>query len=250
MSLRRESMVQTPFQKIEVWKSSRQCEFRVAGAIHAWFHQDRFLTGLAWDNLAAATLLHPSRQPTSILMLGLAGGTSLRILRHLLPQAHLVAVDIDPEIVLLARTHMHLDQLKANVHLADAYEWLHSSRETFDVIIDDLYLAGPTDVFRPHEADSRHLLQLRSHLNPDGIILANLVTGKGHRRSQSTARQAFRSTFPITRSVTTPASLNETLVGGTTLAPSSSLSPWLHAFTHPTDRRHWKSLRVRTLSPR
>ena len=83
----------TSFQSIAVWGDRREVEFRVTGAIHAWWHRDHFLTGLAWDNIAAGVLSHPGR-PGSLLMLGLGGGTSLRTLRHLLPDLDITAVEI------------------------------------------------------------------------------------------------------------------------------------------------------------
>ena len=94
MSLRRLETTSTDCQQIEVWKSTASCEFRVAGAVHAWWHRDRFLTGLAWDNLAAGSLLRPDGAPGSLLMLGLAGGTTMRILRHLLPHSRRLPPDV------------------------------------------------------------------------------------------------------------------------------------------------------------
>jgi spermidine synthase len=109
--MRRSEIVHTRFQSLEIWKSDLVTEFRVAGAVHASFHRRRYLTGLAWDLIAAAALLRKEGPPRSILMLGLAGGTAFRILRHLLPNCELTAIDIDPEIVALAREHMELDHL-------------------------------------------------------------------------------------------------------------------------------------------
>lgn len=247
MPFRRHAIVETPFQKIEVWKSEAGCEFRVAGAVHAWWHRDRFLTGLAWDNLAAATLLRPAGPPESLLMLGLAGGTTLRILRHLLPDCRFTAVDIDPLVVQTARDHMHLDDCAAEIHFADAYQWAAGRRERFDVIIDDCYLAGTDDVFRPEKEPARGIGMLCELLAPDGLFLTNLVTGAGHRRVQSRTRAAFKRAFPEVRSVTTPDSLNETLVGGTAVLAGGALDPWLDKFAARKDRDFWKRLRVRSL---
>ena len=83
--MRRIEIVHTRFQSLEVWQSALATEFRVAGAVHAWFHRRRFLTGLAWDLIAAGALLGKKHPPRSVLMLGLAGGTAFRVLRHLLP---------------------------------------------------------------------------------------------------------------------------------------------------------------------
>ena len=54
MAFQQTSTVHTPYQRVEIWKTTGSCEFRVAGAAHAWWHCDRFLTGRAWDTLAAA----------------------------------------------------------------------------------------------------------------------------------------------------------------------------------------------------
>ena len=47
--MRRKEIVQTRYQALEIWKSDSAVEFRVAGAVHAFYHRRRFLTGLVWD---------------------------------------------------------------------------------------------------------------------------------------------------------------------------------------------------------
>jgi spermidine synthase len=247
MPLRCHAIVDTQHQQVQIWKSERQCEFRVAGAIHAWWHEKRFLTGLAWDNLAAAALLRPAGPPRSILMLGLAGGTAMRILRHLLPECRLVAVDIDQEIVALAELNMKLDDLGIEIHFGDAYEWVAKCKERFDVVIDDVYLAGSDDVFRPGKSDSGQIKALKRLLAPGGLLLANLVNGAGHRAMQIRTRAAFREGFPVVRTVTTPASMNETLVGGADVLSAVTLKPWRTLFRESGDRKFWSVLRVRRL---
>lgn len=152
MSLKRIEEFETRFQKFELWKSNLAAEVRVAGAIHAWHHQKRFLTGLAWDLLAAAALLHPSGNPKSVLMLGVAGGTALRTLRHLLPDVELTGVDLDRELIDIARKEMRLSDHGTEIHIADAYQWLRNQHGKYDVVIDDLYLAGADDVYDPSPA--------------------------------------------------------------------------------------------------
>ncbi len=245
--MRRVETCDTGFQKLEVWKSRDEVEFRVAGAVHAWRHGGRFLSGLAWDNIAAACLLRPAGPPASVLMLGLAGGTSLRILRHLLPDCRFTAVEIDGKIIGLARKWMHLDEIGIEIVTADAYQWLRDNRRRFDVVIDDVYLAGADDVFRPVAWESAHLDILCRTTAPGGLLAANLVTGPGHRTMQSRMRRLFRGRFPIVRSVTTPESLNETLVGGETVATGRRLAGWLWKFPHGTDRRLWRKIAVRKL---
>ncbi len=238
----------TGFQEVEVWASAREAEFRVAGAIHAWWHRDRYLTGLAWDNLAAASLLRLAGPPRSVLLLGVAGGTTLRVLRHLWPAARFTGVEIDPGILDLARRHLHLDELDLTLHEADAYEWIRArGGPAFDVVIDDVYQALPHDVARPGAYSSATVAALRRRLAPGGLLVVNLVIGRGHRAMQSAFRRFFRETFPVVRSVTTPDSLNEALVGGEGVLAQAALRPWRERFPDARDRAYWDRLRVRAL---
>lgn len=243
--MRRIEQVRTRHQALEVWKSADTVEFRVEGAVHAWFHRRRFLTGLAWDLIAAGALLGSRQPPQSMLMLGLAGGTAFRILRHLLPGCRLVAVDIDAEVVELARQHMQLDALGIEVVIDDAYAWLERNRERFDVVIDDVYLAGKADVFRPRPCDTGVLPLLRRAMAPDGILAVNLVTGEGHRRVQSATRRSLREAFPVVRSIGSPCALNEVLVAGHELAGLRRLAAYADAFDQRKDRDYWAGLTQR-----
>ena len=248
--MRHEETVCTGHQSLEVWKSPDAVEFRVAGAVHAWFHRRRLLTGLAWDMIAAGALLGHSHPPRTVLMLGLAGGTSLRVLRHLLPDADFTAIDIDPEIVALARKHMALDELGIDIRIADAYSWLAANRRTFDVVIDDIYLAGKTDVFRPQVLDANLLAHLARAVAPGGVLAVNLVTGAGHRTMQSLVRRTLGGRFPVLRTVTSQDAMNEVLVAGGAVATRGRLMGYLDRFADRADRRYWSRLAVRRILPR
>lgn len=243
--MRRVGAVKTSFQELEIWKSDLATEFRVAGAIHASYHRTRYLTGLAWDIIAAAALLHPSCAPKSLLMLGLAGGTSLRILRNLLPDCRFVAVDIDGEILDLAREHMCLDELGIEIHVADAYSWLADNRHRFDVVIDDIYLAGKTDVFRPQAWNPELLAHLKRAMAENGLLAVNLVTGKGHRAMQSHTRKVLRDEFKKVRSISTPESMNEVLVAGGKVAPLARLDSYSTGFSNWRDKMYWNRIQLR-----
>lgn len=246
--LHRLAKVRTAHQDLQIWKSDLATEFRVAGAVHAFYHRRRFLTGLVWDMLAAGALLGTREEPRSVLMLGLAGGTSLRTLRHLLPACRFTAIDIDGEIVRLARRHMALDATGVEVVIGDAYEWLRKNRRAFDVVIDDIYLAGRTDVFRPQNMDRRLLDSLHRCVAPGGVLAVNLVTGPGHRTTQSATRRLLGEHFPEVRSVISPEALNEVLVAGESVATARRLRQWTASFSEPSDRNYWRKIAVRRIS--
>lgn len=245
--MKRVTHFKTRFQTVELWKSQLATEFRVAGAIHAWFHRQRYLTGLAWDLIAAAALLRPAGPPKSILMLGVAGGTALRTLRHLLPDVSLTGVDLDAELVDLARLEMNLDETGTEIIITDAYGWMKKNRRKFDVIIDDLYLAGDDDVFRAEPCDQRWLGLVKRSLSPGGILALNLVTGPGHRAKQIVTRARLGTYFPVIRSLRTEDSMNEILVAGEDVATRSRLGAYASSFKDARDRTFWSKIRMRTL---
>lgn len=245
--MQRKGTVHTRHQSLELWKSEIAVEFRVAGAVHAWFHRKRFLTGLAWDMIAASALLGRNDPPRSVLMLGLAGGTAFRALRQLLPDCRLTAVDIDGEIVGLARKHMELDALGIEVIIGDAYAWMEKNRRTFDVVIDDIYLAGKTDVFRPREWDRRLIKHLKRAMAPGGVLAVNLVTGEGHRTMQSLTRRVLREAFPVVRTIKSPEAMNEVLVAGDSVATKRRLEEYADAFPEWRDRVYWERLELRRI---
>ena len=236
--------IQTPYNEIDVWDTDQGFEFQVTGATHAAYHNKHLMTGQAWDAITAAALLHPMDFPQNVLMLGLAGGTAVRQLRHLLPHAKITAIEIDSTIVQLARKYMHLDDWDVEVIIADAYAYTAQTIHSFDVVIDDIYLSGIKDVHRPRAIDRTVLQQLKQQTHPEGIICANLVTGAGHRTMQKMAKEGFVAAFDEVRIVTPPDSYNQTLVGGKSLRMPKRLKEFTSQLTAPYDQRKWNALKV------
>lgn len=243
--MRRLMQVETPLQRVAVWADALEVEFRVRGGVHAWWHRHQFLAGLAWDAIAAGPLLLPRGAPRDLLMLGLGGGTSLRTLHHLVPAARLTAVELDPGMLSLARQFMRLDDLGAEVVEDDGYAWARRCRRKFDVVVDDIYAAATGgEVARPGWSDQVVEL-LRGRVRSGGLLVVNLLTGRGHRTMQVAVRRSLRQAFPVVRSVTTPWSWNEILVAGDDVASGRVLRRWEACFAEPADRACWRDLRVR-----
>jgi spermidine synthase len=245
--MRRITTETTDFQRIEVWGSMEEVEFRVAGAIHATWHQHRFLTGMAWDAITAGVLLKAGKPPETLLMLGLGGGTAIRQLKHFMPNLKITALELDGGMISLARKFMHLDELGVEIIQGDAYAWLRQNKRRFDAIVDDVYGSGALDVSRPTVYTPELQKALLRNMAAGGIFTANLITGAGHRKMQGNFRRFFKSTFPIVRSVAPPNSLNETLVGGIAVAPPLQLKPYEYLWKHRKDQQFWRQLKCRRL---
>lgn len=244
--MKRLEVLTTDYNDVDVWENAAGgIDFDVVGATHATWHPERLMTGHAWDALTGAALLHPGRI-RSLLMLGLGGGTVLRQIRHFLPGVRLTAVDIDDGMIRLARKYMDLDTLNARIVHADAYDYLASTKSTFDVVIDDLYRCGERDVERPRDVDGTAIRQLVQRVAGDGILVMNFVIGAGHTRLHRAAREGFRDIFAHAAAVRPPLSQNEALVG--TLRPEG-LRPVRDVrnvgagLPLREDRQRWKELR-------
>jgi spermidine synthase len=104
-----------------------------------------------------------------VLLLGLGGGAMLRHLGAYLPDAELVAVERDPEIVALARDYFRVDR---KVLRADAEDAVAAFAGEFDAILVDLYdAAGGARVAETFWADCV------AALRPGGAIAINWAGG-------------------------------------------------------------------------
>jgi spermidine synthase len=235
------------FNTVVANRVGERVDLDVEGATFATWHPRLLLSGYSWDALAAASVLRPAGPPESVLLLGLGGGTMLRQLRRLCPDTRFVAVEIDAAIVKLARDHMDLDAIGAEVIVADAYAWLDHATEQFDVVIDDLFLTGDLDVLRSAVLEGHVLDRVRARVAKDGILVANLITDHGHLEVRRRMRAAFKETFDQVRVVAPPRGLNEVLVGGDAVAPPAVARKYGSTFDEPEDVRLWKRLSFKAL---
>ena len=142
---------------------------------------------------------------------------------------------------------MDLDALGIEIQITDAYPWLAANQRKFDVVFDDIYLAGNTDVFRPQAWNHELMGHLRNAVAPGGLLAVNLVTGAGHRRMQSLTRKILADAYPTVRSLRTVEGMNEVLVAGETVATTRQLGPYGHEFTHWRDKAYWERVKIRRI---
>jgi predicted membrane-bound spermidine synthase len=244
--------VATPFNTVAVVACGERVNMDVTGATFATWHPRHLLTGYSWDALAAACLLRADGPPASVLLLGIAGGTMARQLRALVPEAAITGVDIDREVIELARRHMALDEIGLEVVIGDALQFLVDTERRFDVVVDDLFLSGSTDVERSHIPPAERLALIRSRIVPGGLAVTNLITDADgpHWIERKRARRAFVEAFPVVRVVTPPLGLNEILVGGERSRTAAALRAFAPRLAEPGDRRHLADIRVRRLRRR
>ena len=162
-------------ERIEVRESRWGRELIIDGTLASFFQEGRVDTGSVWDALAAPLLALPPERRRQILLLGLGGGSTARILRALAPEARIVGVEFDAEVVRVARRFFELDSLEIDIVIDDAREVLNRERRSFDAIIDDIFVGRGDDVHKPDWLPSPgHDLAAR-RVRPGGLFISNAL---------------------------------------------------------------------------
>lgn len=111
-------------------------------------------------------------RPTRVLIVGLGGGTIPSFLRHHFPLLEIDVVDIDPDVVDVAKRFFGFkEDAKMRAHVADGRQFIARHRGRYDIIFLDAY--GPDSI--PYHLGTREFLRLaRQALTPGGVVVANV----------------------------------------------------------------------------
>jgi len=200
-------------------------------AVHSSFNQ-RYLTsgdsrdlltgGGPWDYFGVAPYVVADRRPSDIkkmAMIGAAAGTgAAQFLATHGPDAEVDAVEIDGEIVSVARQYFGMNDSavaggnpRYRVHVADGRTWLATTSNTYDVIAIDAY-HQPYIPF--HLTTVEFFGEVRDRLNPKGVVVLNAGLGAdGDIRLAQTLATTMLEVFPSVFILETASFGNWMLIG-------------------------------------
>jgi len=114
------------------------------------------------------------------LILGLGGGTLVKLIKEGYPKAKIMGVDIDPIMVELGKKYLGLEKVK--IEITDAYNWVVKNKDRkYDLIFVDLYKGREF----PQEFNEEKFLKLLIRLLSDhGLIIFNHLY-YGEKRSEA-----------------------------------------------------------------
>ena len=79
---------------------------------------------------------HLSNQPiNSCLILGLGGGTVAKLIRKKYPEAEIIGVDIDSEMIELGKKYLKLNDYKVKIIIGDALDFPNHPNQKYDLIL-------------------------------------------------------------------------------------------------------------------
>lgn len=141
---------------------------------------------------AAMTALALSEDPRRVLVVGLGGGTIPMFLRKHYPLAAIDVVDIDPEVVRLAKKFFGFrEDARMRAHTADGRRFIEQSRQPYDIIFLDAF--GPDSIPR-HLATLEFLQSVRRALTPRGLVAGN-VWSRGTNRQYDDMVRTYQEAF-------------------------------------------------------
>jgi spermidine synthase len=131
-----------------------------------------------------------------VLFIGLGGGSAVKRMWRDFPSLRLHAVEIDPDVVRVARRWFQLPRdSRLEVTAQDGRRFLQTHDERWDVIVVDAYFA---DSIPFHLATAQFFELVRSRLSPGGVVVSNVigaVEGPDSKLLRSMAK-TYRSVFP------------------------------------------------------
>lgn len=121
--------------------------------------------------LMAVSLLFVHPGPRT-LMIGLGGGSVIRLLVPHDPALHMDVVELDPVVVQVAQDFFAVKPSdRVAVHVADGRSYLKTSKENWDLILLDAY--GDKDL--PFALATEEFIRLvAAHLDREGAVVANI----------------------------------------------------------------------------
>ncbi|MEK7543250.1 MAG: fused MFS/spermidine synthase [Patescibacteria group bacterium] len=136
-----------------------------------------------WEAAFRAFHLEATPHVTSILVLGVGGGTVIKLLADRYPQARITAVDIDSTIIHLAKEHFRLSEVaELRFILADAKAFVvaHArERMNYDLVVVDVFIGRDVPDFMTTPGFYQSLKLL---LRPGGRVILNYLLELGYQK--------------------------------------------------------------------
>ncbi len=190
--------------------------------IHSvWLPGEEILTGGPWDYYLIAPYFNPAPYPPenveSLLVIGLAAGTTPAQYTKVYGPIPIDGVEIDPAIVQAGRDYFEMTESNLTIHIGDGRTYLAQTHNHYSVVAVDAYRLP----YIPwHLTTVEFFEQVREHLNADGVLAINVGHTDDDWRLVAAMAATLRQVFPSTHVIAVPDSFNAIVVA--TMQPTSA----------------------------
>jgi MFS family permease len=150
-------------------------------------------SGFYLDEFALGPVIVPAK---NLVVLGLGAGRSVQVSRAVAAHLEIDAVEIDPEVINVARRFFGFPTAdpKMRVHVADARPWLAQYAGKADLIHADLFQGGPYVPF--YLATVEFFELVRSRLTDNGMLIVNVYDPGKNQKLLSPMGATLSRVFP------------------------------------------------------
>lgn len=125
-------------------------------------------------NTGFKRLLPHRYTPSSVLILGFGSGSAARLISRRWPKAQITGVEIDPQVIDIARQYFHIDRIPDLTLInQDASKFVRQSKQHFDLTIIDCYQGHQI----PPSLQTPDFFHTLSHLS-DHILINRIFWGE------------------------------------------------------------------------
>lgn len=147
--------------------------------------------------------------PRRMLVIGVGGGTLPMFLRKHYPEAAIDAVDIDPQVIDVAKNFLDFrEDATLRAHAADGRAFIEAAREPYDVIFLDAFSSSELPA---HLTTQEFLRAVRRALSPRGVVVGNIWDRYANRLFDSMIR-TYQEVFDDLYMLSVPAAGNKILL--------------------------------------
>ena len=148
-------------------------------------------------------------KPRRMLVVGVGGGTLPMFLRKHYPEAAIDAVDIDANVLEVARKFLGFrEDATLRAHVADGRAFIEAVREPYDVIFLDAFSSSDLPA---HLTTQEFLRAVRRALAPSGVVVGNIWDRYANRLYDSMLR-TYQEVFDEVYLISVPAAGNKILL--------------------------------------
>jgi spermidine synthase len=183
--------------EVKVIKILNTVKLRTDGVTQSANYKSQFAKDGYWKK-AAKILITKTNNPKDILLLGLGGGTVINYIAEQMPNCNQVCVEIDEVVIEACNRYFDLSSIKSlKIINADAFDFIanpikYNGTKNFDAIFADTFRGG---FFVKIPDLQLYLGQLKSLLNPKGLVLFNYTFHKGDQTSVDTFINEIKHVF-------------------------------------------------------
>lgn len=168
---------------IEVVEIGQTRSLKVAGVTQSLNPDSPYVPRMVWGR-AVKLLLEEEPGMRNILMLGMGGGTMQHLIAHNFPEAKIVSVEVDPEIVEVAKHYFGVDQIPNHrIVTEDACRvivephYFDLEFQSFDVVLVDIYVGSE---FPELGRSGNFLAHICKMAGPAGLVIINRIYLEDH----------------------------------------------------------------------